>query len=139
MEPRIELAVLDSIVPTTLVDMTRLVVKRTPLYNQYQQLRQSYQAAVFSKLENDVLQRHSKLQMNDWSKRSQVFEKVNSIAPMVQSLLEEVRRIPTRLRESYIKQWKRSLVKRALALIKYIEDETLAILGQVKLKNLSLA
>lgn len=66
MEPRIELAVLDSIVPTTLVDMTRLVVKRTPLYNQYQQLRQSYQAAVFSKLENDVLQRHSKLQMNDW-------------------------------------------------------------------------
>ncbi|KAG1055613.1 hypothetical protein G6F46_004173 [Rhizopus delemar] len=135
MEPRIELAVLDSIVPTTLVDMTRLVVKRTPLYNQYQQLRQSYQAAVFSKLENDVLQRHSKLQMNDWSKRSQVFEKVNSIAPMVQSLLEEVRRIPTRLRESYIKQWKRSLVKRALALIKYIEDETLAILGQVKVKE----
>ncbi len=59
-----------------------------------------------------------------YSKRSQVFEKVNSIAPMVQSLLEEVRRIPTRLRESYIKQWKRSLVKRALALIKYIEDET---------------
>lgn len=66
MEPRIELAVLDSIVPTTLVDMTRLVVKRTPLYSQYQQLRKSYQAAVFSKLENDVLQRHSKLQMNDW-------------------------------------------------------------------------
>ncbi|CAO3703819.1 unnamed protein product [Rhizopus stolonifer] len=129
MVPRIELAVLDSIVPTTLVDMTRLVVKRTPLYGQYQQLRTSYQEAVFHKLEDGFMQRQNNtIQMTDWSKRSQVFEKVNSIAPMVQDLLDEVRRIPESLREAYIKQWKKSLVKRALAMIKYVEDETLVIL-----------
>ncbi|CEJ02418.1 hypothetical protein RMCBS344292_16424 [Rhizopus microsporus] len=42
---------------------------------------------------------------------------------MVQSLLEEVRKIPAWLREAYIKQWKKSLIKRALAMIRFIEDE----------------
>ncbi|KAI9282253.1 C9orf72-like protein family-domain-containing protein [Sporodiniella umbellata] len=123
MCPRIELAVLDSIVPTTLVDMTRIVVKKTPLYHHFQRLRASYQNALFSKLEDGFACRYNnRLQMSDWSKRSYVFEKVNNIAPMVQVLLEEVRAIPENMRDVYIKQWNRSLTNKALAMIKFVED-----------------
>ncbi|CEJ02232.1 hypothetical protein RMCBS344292_16243 [Rhizopus microsporus] len=123
MNLRIELAILDSNLPTTLVDMSRLIVKRTPLYKEYHRLRSNYHTALFAKLQHGFIQRNTKTQMNDWNKRSQVFEVSNSIAPMVQSLLEEVRKIPAWLREAYIKQWKKSLIKRALAMIRFIEDE----------------
>lgn len=59
-----------------------------------------------------------------YSKRQQVFEKADCIAPMVQTLLDETRRIPARIRESYVRQWRRSLVRRALAMIKFVQDET---------------
>jgi hypothetical protein len=58
------------------------------------------------------------------SKRQNVFEKTDCIAPMVQTLLDETRRIPTRMRESYVRQWRRTLVRRALAMIKFVQDET---------------
>ncbi|KAI8076621.1 uncharacterized protein B0P05DRAFT_133657 [Gilbertella persicaria] len=124
METRIELAVLDSIEPTTFVDMTRLIVRKTPLYKQYQQLKLQYHA-FSSKLEENLVPFTSeKSHLNDWSKRTSVFEKTDCIAPMVQTLIDEMRRIPVRMRESYIRQWKRCLVKRALAMIKFVEDET---------------
>lgn len=49
---------------------------------------------------------------------------MDCIAPMVQTLLDETRRIPTRMRESYVRQWRRTLVRRALAMIKFVQDET---------------
>ena len=59
-----------------------------------------------------------------YSKRSSVFERTDQVAPMVQTLIDELRRIPIRMRESYIRQWRRCLVKKALAMIKFVEDET---------------
>ena len=43
---------------------------------------------------------------------------------MVQTLMDETRKLPARLRESFVRQWRRSLVKKALAMIKYVETET---------------
>ena len=53
-----------------------------------------------------------------------MFERTDQVAPMVQTLIDELRRIPIRMRESYIRQWRRCLVKKALAMIKFVEDET---------------
>jgi hypothetical protein len=129
MDTKVEIAVLDSTVPTTLVDMTRLIVRKTPLFNSYDQLKLQYYTASSFKLEenfaNFINDNNATVNnMNDWSKRQSVFEKTDCIAPMVQTLLDETRRIPTRMRESYVRQWRRSLIKRALAMIKFVEDET---------------
>lgn len=135
MDTKVEIAVLDSTVPTTLVDMTRLIVRKTPLFNSYDQLKLQYYTASSFKLEenfaNFINDNSATVNnMNDWSKRQSVFEKTDCIAPMVQTLLDETRRIPTRMRESYVRQWRRSLIKRALAMIKFVEDETPVILCQ---------
>ncbi len=69
METRIELAVLDSILPTTLVDMTRLVVRKTPLYNNYNQLKSQYYSAVSTKLEENLtnyINDGTKATLNEW-------------------------------------------------------------------------
>jgi hypothetical protein len=69
MESRVELAVLDSTAPTTLVDMTRLIVRRTPLFTDYTKLKSSYYEAVSSKLEDDLLcfaNKTPKSSLNDW-------------------------------------------------------------------------
>ncbi|KAI8373900.1 hypothetical protein BD560DRAFT_90525 [Blakeslea trispora] len=135
MQTKLELAVLDSIEPTTLVDMTRLIVRRTPLYTAYDQLKQQYHTLIASKLEESLAQFTSgtplaKSHLNDWSKRSSVFEKTDLVAPMVQALIDELHQIPVRMRESYIRQWRRYLVKKALAMIKFVEDETRVIISQ---------
>ncbi|KAL9557107.1 hypothetical protein MBANPS3_001564 [Mucor bainieri] len=135
METKVEIAVLDSTVPTTLVDMTRLIVRKTPLFTSYHQLKSQYHTAVASKLEdnfaNFVNDNNATVNnMNDWNKRQSVFERTDCIAPMVQTLLDETRRIPTRMREAYLRQWRRSLIKRALAMIKFVQDETPVILCQ---------
>jgi hypothetical protein len=69
METRIELAVLDSIIPTTLVDMTRLIVRKTPLYTSYNQLKSQYHSAVSAKLEENLvnyMNDGAKSLLNDW-------------------------------------------------------------------------
>lgn len=69
METRIESAVLDSTVPTTLVDMTRLIVRKTPLYNSYSQLKSQFDLAVSSKLEENLtnyVNDGSKTTLNEW-------------------------------------------------------------------------
>ncbi|KAI9359035.1 hypothetical protein BD770DRAFT_320178 [Pilaira anomala] len=127
METKIEIAVLDSTLPTTLVDLTRLIVRKTPLYADYHQLKSQYYTAMSSKLEDNLLNYMNdgvNITLNDWSKRQQIFEKSDGIAPMVQTLIDETRKIPARMRESYVRQWRRSLVRRALAMIKFVQDET---------------
>ncbi|KAI7902653.1 uncharacterized protein BX663DRAFT_435125 [Cokeromyces recurvatus] len=129
MDTKIELAILKSAIPTTYVDMTRFIVKRTPLYNNYDQLRSQYQTLISSKLEENLVNFVSEnnttnFNLNDWNKRHYILEKTESIAPMVQTLLDEAHRLPVRLRESYIRQWRRVLVRRALAMIKFVQDET---------------
>ncbi|CEP14529.1 hypothetical protein [Parasitella parasitica] len=135
MATKVEIAVLDSTVPTTLVDMTRLIVRKTPLFGSYDALKSQYHACSASKLEENLVSFTNDSNavvnnMNDWSRRSSVFEKTDCIAPMVQTLLDETRRIPTRMRESYVRQWRRLLIKRAMAMIKFVQDETPVILCQ---------
>ncbi|KAI8641515.1 hypothetical protein BD408DRAFT_345896 [Parasitella parasitica] len=129
MDTKVEIAVLGSTVPTTLVDMTRLIVRKTPLFDSYDALKAQYNASSSSKLEENLVafindSNAAVNNMNDWSRRQSVFEKTDCIAPMVQTLLDETRRIPTQMRESYVRQWRRLLIKRALAMIKFVQDET---------------
>lgn len=70
MNTKVEIAVLDSTVPTTLVDMNRLIVRKTPLYKKYNQLRTYYHGAVSSKLEENLINYISdssiSSNLNDW-------------------------------------------------------------------------
>ncbi|KAI8144059.1 C9orf72-like protein family-domain-containing protein [Fennellomyces sp. T-0311] len=128
MHVRLEVAVLDSNVPTTVVDMTRLTVKQTPLLPSYRKIQQEYRDWRKAQLEDDLarfLQPPSERSVtaSEWKKQSTVFHKVDSTAPMVKTLLNEVRAVPTRLREAYVRQWRRWLVRRAVAFIQFCKEE----------------
>lgn len=49
--------------------------------------------------------------------------RTEAVAPMVRALLDDVRDIPARLREAYVQQWRRLLVRRAVAFVKFIKKE----------------
>ncbi|KAG0170507.1 hypothetical protein DFQ30_002373 [Apophysomyces sp. BC1015] len=115
---QLERAVLNSVVPTTMVDMTRLVVKQTLLFPQYRELHSQYQKWLMCRKDDETAFRPDA----EWKKQV-VFHRTDTIAPMVQTLLDETRKVPTRLREAYVRQWHRALIKRGLALIKYVQEE----------------
>lgn len=60
---------------------------------------------------------------NDSRKRPIVLTRTEAVAPMVRALLDDVRDIPARLREAYVQQWRRLLVRRAVAFVKFIKKE----------------
>ncbi|KAI9016570.1 hypothetical protein CLU79DRAFT_318362 [Phycomyces nitens] len=126
---KLETKVLQSTLPTTLVDMTRLVVKQTPLFPSYHQHQTQYLAHIDSKLDEELClfasdQTRSSVPNTDsgW-KRHNIFNRTEAIAPLVQTLLDETRKVPTRMREAYIQQWRHLLIRKALALIKWVEEE----------------
>lgn len=53
-----------------------------------------------------------------------VFQPVKHAAPMVHTLLTDLFRLPSGIREAYVRQWRRWLVRMGLELIKVFEDET---------------
>ncbi|KAI8379106.1 uncharacterized protein BYT42DRAFT_495486, partial [Radiomyces spectabilis] len=141
-EPRLSLSVLNSDVPTTLVDMQRLTVKHTPLFPAYQQLQKRYHAWLDAKFEDELAAyvseqpRSSSSDTHPHWRRHSIFHRSDSIAPMVQNLLDDLRKIPARMREAYIRQWRRWLIRYAVALIKYV-DEEMYVHGLQKITDLS--
>ncbi|KAI7853340.1 hypothetical protein BDC45DRAFT_442171 [Circinella umbellata] len=132
MRFKLDMAVLDSNVPTTIVDMSKLTVKQTPLFPQYRKLQKDYRDWVKVQLEDDLVKylqppsersTSSGITYPEWKKQPSVFHKMDSVAPMVKSLLDEIRIIPTRLREAYVRQWRRWLVRRAIAFIQFSKNE----------------
>ncbi|KAF7721095.1 hypothetical protein EC973_005413 [Apophysomyces ossiformis] len=115
---QMERVVLESVIPTTIVDMTRLIVKQTLLLPQYHQLHCQYQRWLMRRKEDEASARPD----SEWKKQA-LMHRTDSIAPIVQNLLDETRKVPTRLREGYVRQWHRGLVKRGLALVKYVQEE----------------
>ncbi|KAL0074626.1 hypothetical protein J3Q64DRAFT_1649067 [Phycomyces blakesleeanus] len=126
---KLETKVLQSSLPTTLVDMTRLVVKQTPMFPSYNQHQNQYLAYINSKLDEELCifasgqTRSSAPSADSGWKRHNIFNRTEAIAPLVQTLLDETRKVPTRMREAYIQQWRHLLIRKALALIKWVEEE----------------
>ncbi|KAI7870629.1 hypothetical protein BDF14DRAFT_1720777 [Spinellus fusiger] len=120
---KLESTVFQSILPTTLVNMNRLVVKQTPLFPAYRQRQAHYIAHVNSKLNEELSLYLSEQKLTGSCRNGNVFHRTESIAPSVQTLLDETRKVPARMREAYIQQWRHLLVRKALALIKWVEKE----------------
>ncbi|KAI9300835.1 hypothetical protein BJ944DRAFT_170162, partial [Cunninghamella echinulata] len=132
---RLEIEVLDSPTPTTIADLDKLQIKQTVLQPAYRRLKYQWHDTLLSRLEEDFSNfittgsnMKSSGEINQ--KRFTTFQKTEVISPMVQKLVEETFALPNKIRESYIRQWRRGLIKRATALVKFIQDETSAILAK---------
>ncbi|KAG0203246.1 hypothetical protein BGX28_004428 [Mortierella sp. GBA30] len=64
---------------------------------------------------------------NSWTsvewKNQKVIRSVHSAAPMVESLVRCAVGLPIEMREGYVRQWRRGLLKRALTLVKFARKE----------------
>lgn len=64
---------------------------------------------------------------NSWTsvewKGQKVVREVQGAAPMVENLVRCVVGLPVEMREGYVRQWRRGLVKRALTLVKFVTKE----------------
>ncbi|KAI9312233.1 hypothetical protein BX666DRAFT_1866528 [Dichotomocladium elegans] len=115
--------VLESNFPTTLVDMARLHVKQTPLFPTYKKLQKEYQDWCATQLEEDLQSYMHATEKSAIERQSSVFRRVDTVAPMVQALFDDIWNIPLRLREAYVQQWRRWLVRRAVAFINFVKEE----------------
>ncbi|CAO3617746.1 unnamed protein product [Cunninghamella blakesleeana] len=132
---RLEIEVLESPTPTTIVDLDKLQIKQTVLQPAYRRLKYQWHDTFLNKLEEDFSHfittgSHMKPYGEINQKRFATFQKTEVIAPMVQKLVQETFALPNKIRESYIRQWQRGLIKRAISLVKFIQDETSAILAK---------
>jgi len=107
--------VIQSMLPTTLIDLSTLSVKQTHPYHEYSVLR-----GEFMRLEIDKLLT-LKTKENLWTTQDGLFRTVKTCAPCVENMLIEALRLPASVREGYIVQSMRMLVRKAVVLIKYVE------------------
>jgi len=111
--------VIESILPTTWVDLEKHIVKQTHPFHEYAVLRKE-----FILLEADKLVGvYRPNEQNMWSTREGLFRPLRGVSPMVSKMLVEVLRLPHSLREGYIAQMMRLLIRKAVVLIKYVEAE----------------
>lgn len=57
------------------------------------------------------------------SYRRQIFHAAKGIAPSVAAMLKEIDKMPSTMREAHVRQWRRGLLRKALAVIKFLEDQ----------------
>ncbi|KAF9973875.1 hypothetical protein BGZ65_009022, partial [Modicella reniformis] len=73
---------------------------------------------------------------NSWTsvewKGQKVVRQVQNAAPMVENLVRCVVGLPIEMREGYVRQWRRGLVKRALMLVKYVKKEGVELAQQLE-------
>ncbi|KAG0363674.1 hypothetical protein BG005_009094 [Podila minutissima] len=73
---------------------------------------------------------------NGWTsvewKGQKVVRPVPNAAPMVENLVRCVVGLPIEMREGYVRQWRRGLVKRALALVKFVRKEGIDLAEQLE-------
>ncbi|CAO3592733.1 unnamed protein product [Absidia cylindrospora] len=141
---RLETVVLKSPVPTTLVDLNKMQIKQTVLQPGYRRLAYQYHDTFLSRLEDDIYAYttsggYSKAYNEAQQRKPFTFQTTNAVSPMVKTLIDETFQLPSRLREPFIRQWRRGLIKRATCLAKFIEVETSAILAKASSSSFSSA
>ncbi|KAG0043899.1 hypothetical protein BGZ83_010927 [Gryganskiella cystojenkinii] len=73
---------------------------------------------------------------NSWTsiewKGHKVLKPVTSAAPMVENLVRCAVGLPIEMREGYVRQWRRGLVKKALTLVKFVRREGVELAEQME-------
>jgi hypothetical protein len=122
-----------SMLPTTIIDVDRQIVKHTRVYHEYVLLRKEHMNSEIERLNltGEEMRRrptHARQQSSSSSLSSStdssLFRQLKESAPCVEQMLLEAFRLPPALREGYIAQWIRVIARRAITLIKYAEAET---------------
>jgi len=109
--------VIQSLLPTTLVDLNTNIVKQTHPFHEYTVLRREFMNLELEKILS------SKRKDNLWTAQEGLFRIVKASAPVIDKILLDVFSLPTSLREEYIAESMRLLTRKAALLIKYVEAE----------------
>eukprot|EP01102_Stenamoeba_stenopodia_P017809 TRINITY_DN6435_c0_g1_i1.p1 TRINITY_DN6435_c0_g1~~TRINITY_DN6435_c0_g1_i1.p1 ORF type:complete len:487 (-),score=63.12 TRINITY_DN6435_c0_g1_i1:68-1528(-) len=115
--------VIQSLMPSTMIDVDEKTIKATYPYNVYTILRREYIMAQVQKIVTDIPSEKS-----TWLQEG-LLSAVPEAAPCIRMILNELFSIPLFLREGYLYHSMRILTRKAVALIKYVEvkceqDET---------------
>ncbi|ORX43175.1 hypothetical protein DM01DRAFT_261488 [Hesseltinella vesiculosa] len=135
---RLEMLLMKSPVPTTVVDLTKMQIKQTLLQPSYRRSAYQWQDTFLHRAEEDfsffVTNGH-KPPAEAPVKRMFALQRTEQEAPMVQTLIQEAFQLPDRCREAYVRQWRQALIKQAAALVKFVQDESSALLAHATTAN----
>jgi hypothetical protein len=109
-------AIIQSIWPTTLVDLNSGVVTQTYPFHEYKVLRREYQKSVIQKL-----LKNSSRSTNLWTAQESVFQPVKEPSLLVKKVVSETLRVPAYLRPGYFSASFKGLIAKTYVLIKYVE------------------
>ncbi|OAQ33169.1 hypothetical protein K457DRAFT_47349, partial [Linnemannia elongata AG-77] len=115
--------ILSSPFPTTIVDTVRCKVEQTERFPKYTALRSEYRREQTKcVIERSISRRENSWTSMEW-KGQKVVRPVQSAAPMVENLVRCTVGLPIEMREGYVRQWRRGLVKRSMSLVKFVRKE----------------
>jgi len=127
--------VIESMLPTTWIDLAAHTVKQTHPFHEYGVLRKEF---IYMEVDKLVGVSHP-VEPNEWSARDGLFRPLKSSASLLVSrILVDVFRLQPELREGYIAQAMRLLMRKAVVLIKYVDAELAdcATLGEGVVKRI---
>ncbi|KAG0343362.1 hypothetical protein BG004_005360 [Podila humilis] len=115
-------------------------ISRVNAWNASNQTSYLYQGSIppqsFQKSGSDASGFWGARRENGWTsvewKGQKVVRPVLNAAPMIENLVRCVVGLPIEMREGYVRQWRRGLVKRALMLVKFVRKEGIELAEQIE-------
>ncbi|KAI8071281.1 hypothetical protein BC940DRAFT_234759 [Gongronella butleri] len=129
---RLELLLMNSPLPTTVIDLSKMQIKQTLLQPSYRRMAYQWHDAFLQRADDELAffaTNGTKSPLEPPMKRPFTLQRTECEAPMIQTLVQETFQLPGRLRESYVRKWRQGLIKQAAALVKFVQDESSALLA----------
>lgn len=132
---------IQSMLPSTLIDLGTMTIKQTHPYHEYSVLRKEFQNMQVESLvqtkprENlwtaaQYVDSSTLFFLPDCMLRHGLFRPVKAAAPCIHQLIGEVLSLPLPVREAYLSQSLRAFVRKAVLLVKYVEAELYGLIRE---------
>ena len=108
---------IQSLLPTTVIDIDRWIVKQTHPYHIHTVLRREFMNLAVKRLISDDSDKRL------WSSRYGLFSPVREVSTFVTDMLEEAWKLPPDLREGHLIHSMRMLTRKAMVVIKYVQSK----------------
>jgi len=110
--------IVQSMLPSTIIDLEQLLVKQTHPFHEYMVLRKE-----FMTLEIDRLTSSGPKKSHLWDAQGPVFNPVKTSAPYISHIVNEAFQLPAHLREAFLRHSMNLLIRKTALLIKYVQTE----------------
>jgi len=108
--------IIQSLFPITMIDLKSQSVKQTHPYHEYSVLRKEY-------MDLELMKLTSNKTLKEWQAKDGLFKTMRTNSILIENILKDAFGLPRSLRETFLAQSVKGLIRKSVLLIKYVEAE----------------